>query len=396
VRVRLFELRLLAVALTVLWAAGGGIVLIGYRPGGPWDLLVGVTAALPLFVAVAPIVWPPLVTSNRGAAGVFWIGLVAGLLLVPSIASVTAQVLARRSEPLLPSAELVYPWAASLLATSLFAGLGVSRQLIAEAGLGRKRLAASIGFALITTTVIGVIFAGVSLADDAALRDKPSVYSRFGPTSSKLTPPQCDEELQPAPTAQLELDVWGNVDGRSIGSVDLIGQRSGRDISWTAQVVRSDLFGQFGVARVGSDAWELTPGQAWHSVSSASLDSAMIDATAFEQAFSPGNRATAEDRGLEYVEGARARHCRVAIDGRTFGASFPQVVWLVGDASLAMWRGQIDYWVFGDGEIGLITGSVNGTAQAILAHGLQATVEVKLTATARDRPITISPPRSGQ
>lgn len=393
-RVRLFELRLLAVALTVLWAAGGGIVLIGYRPGGPWDLLVGATAGLPLLLAVAPIVWPPLVTSNRGAAGVFWIGLVAALMLVPSIVAVTAQVLARSSQPLLPSAEVVYPWAVALLATSLFAGLGVSRQLIAETGFGRKRLAASIGFALVTTAVIGAGFAGASFADDAALRDRPSLYSRFGPTSASLTPPACDDELDPSETAKLELSVWGDVDRRSIGSVDLIGERSGRDFSWNAQVVRSDLFGQFGFVRLGTLAWRLTPGQGWQSVAASPLDSEMLDATAIVQALSPGNRATAEDRGLEYVEGARARHCRVAVDGRTFGASFPQVVWLVGEASLTEWRGQIDYWIFGDGEIGQITGSVNGNAQAILSHGLQATVEIKLIATDRDLPRGILPPRN--
>jgi hypothetical protein len=393
VRVRLFELRLLAVALTVLWAAGGGIVLIGYRPGGPWDLLVGVTAGMPLLVAVAPIVWPPLVTSNRGSAGVFWIGLIAGLMLVPSIASVAAQVLARSSEPLLPSAEVVYPWAVALIATSLFAGLGVSRQLINETGFGRKRLAASVGFALITTTIIGGAFAGVSLADNAALNDTPSVYSRFGPTSPSLTPPQCDQTLKPAPTAQLALSVWGNVDLRSIGTVDLTGQRSGENVDWTAQVVRSDLFGEFGAIRLGTAAWDLAPGKGWQSVPPASLDSDLVDATAAAAALSPGNRATAEDHGIEYVEGARARHCRVAIDGATFGASFPQVVWLVGDASLATWRGEIDFWVFGDGEIGQITGSVDGDAQEILPHGLLATVQVKLTATDRGQSVDILPPK---
>ena len=122
----------------------------------------------------------------------------------------------------------------------------------------------------------------------------------------------------------------------------------------------------------------------------------MVDATAAAQALSPGNRATAEDFGLEYVEGARARHCRVAIDGATFEASFPQVAWLVGDASLATWRGEIDYWVFGDGEVGMITGSVNGDAQDILPHGLLATVQIKLTATDRGQPVTISPPKAGQ
>jgi hypothetical protein len=359
VRVRLFELRLLAVALTVLWAAGGGIVLIGYRPGGPWDLLVGVTAGMPLLVAVAPIVWPPLVTSNRGSAGVFWIGLIAGLMLVPSIASVAAQVLARSSEPLLPSAEVVYPWAVALIATSLFAGLGVSRQLINETGFGRKRLAASVGFALITTTIIGGAFAGVSLADNAALNDTPSVYSRFGPTSPSLTPPQCDQTLKPAPTAQLALSVWGNVDLRSIGTVDLTGQRSGENVDWTAQVVRSDLFGEFGAIRLGTAAWDLAPGKGWQSVPPASLDSDLVDAAAAAAALSPQNRATAEDHGIEYVEGRpgpplprrrRRRDVRRRRSRRSSGSSAMQ--------SLATWRGEIDYWVFGDGEIGQITGTV--------------------------------------
>ncbi|HEX7497166.1 MAG TPA: hypothetical protein VF344_01680 [Candidatus Limnocylindrales bacterium] len=60
-RVRQFELRLLAAVLTVLWAVGGGVVLIAYRPGGPVDVLVGVAASLPLLVSVSAIVWPPLV-----------------------------------------------------------------------------------------------------------------------------------------------------------------------------------------------------------------------------------------------------------------------------------------------------------------------------------------------
>jgi hypothetical protein len=392
VRVRLFELRLLAVTLTLLWAVGGGIVLIGYRPGGPMDLLVGVSATLPFLISVTSIFWPPLVTSNRAAAGVFWIGLAAGLLLVPSIVSITAQVVARSSEPLLPSAEVVYPWAVALLATSLFAGLGMSRRLIPEIGLGRKRLAASIGFAVVSTTLIGATFAGVSLADDAALQNMPAVSSRFGPTSPKVTPPPCNERVRMAASTQLELTVGGNVDGNSVGSVDLTGERAGNDVSWTAQVVRSDLFGQFGAIRVGSTAWTLEPGKAWKAVAPASLDADLIDVTAEDATLAPGNLATAEDFGLEYVEGARARHCRVAIDGDTFLASFPQVVWLTRDASMATWRGDVDYWIFGDGEVGLMTGSVDGNAQAILPHGLLATVDIKLDATDRDRPMTIERP----
>ena len=392
VRVRLFELRLLSVALTVLWAAGGGIVLIAYRPGGQLDLLVGFTASLPLLLSVASIVWPPLVTSNRGSAGIFWLGLVAGLLLVPSIASVAAQVMASSSQPLLPSVELVYPWAAALFATALFAGLGVSRQLISETGIGRRRMAVSIGFGLAATALIGACFAGASLADDAALRDKPALYSRFGPTSARLTPPTCEDGLKIGTTATLSLHIQGNVDGRSIGTVDLTGSRAGSDVSWTAQVVHEDRFGQYGAIRLGSSGWRLDLGQPWQSASPSALDSDMVDVTVLAQALAPGDRATAEDRGLEYVEGARARHCRVAVDGPTFAASFPQVVWLTDNASMANWRGEIDYWVFGDGEVGLVQGSVNGNAQAMLPQGLQATVEVKLTATDRGQPVSITPP----
>jgi hypothetical protein len=394
VRVRQFELRLLAVALTVLWAAGGGIVLIAYRPGGPVDLLVGVAASLPLLVSVAPIVWPPLVRSDRGSAGVFWLGLLAGLLLVPSIAGVTSQVLHGGTEPLLPSLSVVYPWALALLATSLFAGLGISRQLIPEIGIGRRRLAASIAFAVVATSTIGGAFAGVSLADDAALRDKPAANSRFGPTAADLAPPECNRALVSARTGRLEFDLWADVDSRAVGTISLAGSRSGSDMSWTAQVVRSDLFGQYGAVRIGSSAWTLSPGSGWTIAVPSGLDGQVLDLTVLAGALSPANRATAENRGLEYVEGARARHCRVAVDGPTFAASFPQVVWLVGSATLAAWRGELDFWVFGDGEVGMVSGSVNGNAQDILPHGLQATVQVRMTATDRDAPVSISPPRS--
>jgi hypothetical protein len=394
VRVRQFELRLLAVALTVLWAAGGGVVLIAYRPGGPLDLLVGLAASMPLLVSVAAIVWPPLVRSDRGSAGVFWLGLVAGLLLVPSIAGVTGQVVAGGTQALLPSLEVVYPWALALLATSLFAGIGISRQFINEIGVGKRRMAASLAFAVIATSVIGGIFAGVSLADEAALRDRPAAYSRFGPTAANLTPPECSNALVSATSARLELDLWADVDTRSVGTVDLTGSRSGTDLSWTAQVVRgADLFVQYAAVRQGSAAWLLAPGSGWARVSSAELDGDMVDATALAGALSLGNRATAENRGFEYVEGARARRCRVAVDGPTFQASFPQVVWLVGKADTSTWRGELDFWVFGDGEVGRIEGRINGSAQEILPHGLLATVNVRLTATGRDSPVSIATPR---
>jgi hypothetical protein len=393
VRVRQFELRLLAVALTVLWAAGGGIVLVAYRPGGPLDLLVGVAASLPLLVSVASIVWPPLVRSDPESAGVFWIGYIAALLLLPSIGGVAAQVFQGGAVPLVPSTEIIYPWAMALLATSLFTGLGVTRQLIPEVGIGRRRLAASIAFAVTATAVIGMVFAGVSLADDAALREKPATYSRYGPTDPKLSPPECTAVLVTPKSATLEVDYWGDVDQRTVGTVSLTGSRSGSDFSYTAQVVSRDLFGQYGAARIGAAEWTRTPDGAWTAVPSETLPADQLDLAALAGVLSREHRATAENHGLEYVEGARARRCRIAVDGPMLVASFPQIDWLIGDAGVATWRGQIDYWVFADGEVGRISGSVNGSAQGILPHGLLATVTVRYEVFDRDQAVRINPPR---
>lgn len=50
-RVRLLGPRLLATILTLLWGTAAALVLVGYRPGGSIDLLVGVAAALTIHVA---------------------------------------------------------------------------------------------------------------------------------------------------------------------------------------------------------------------------------------------------------------------------------------------------------------------------------------------------------
>ena len=394
-RVRLFELRLLAVALSVLWAAGGGIALIAYRPGGPIDLLVGLAALLPLPVSVASTVWPPLVRGDRASAGVFWLGLVAGLLLIPSIGGIASQVVVGGADPLLPSLEVVYPIALALLATSLFTGLGITRPAFPNPGAGRRRLAASIAFALVTTTAIGAIFAGVSVADNAAAQERPVSYSRFGPTSPRLTPPNCNGPLKATVTSRVGLELWGDVDGRGVGTVGLTGTRSGSDVSWTAQAGKAGTADmRYGLVRIGSSAWSQEKDLPWAGVALSTTHNDLLDATVFEVALSPGNRATAEDRGFDNVEGARSRHCAVAIDGPTFASSFPQVRWLTGAANLGLWRGQLEYWVFGDGEVGKVLGSVNGSAQEILAHGLLATMQVSMTATDRDAPVSISPPDS--
>lgn len=391
-RVRTFELRLVAAGLTALWFLAALYVVLGYRPGGPIDGLVGAAAGLPMAIALAAVIWPPVTRSDRAFALIVWLGLAAGLLLVPSIGGVLNQLLARGPQTLLPSLEAAYPWILALVATSLFAGVGIARRSLGGTGLRRARLtrAALIGFALALGA--GATFASAAIANDLALLDRPSLSSRFGPAAGEATPPLCDRPLLAGATANLDLRLSADVDGRPVGAVGLTGERAGTDVRWTADVASSIELGRYGVARVGTRTWTRGPRQGWLSAPSTAADNELVDVQVLASALADGVRATAEDRGVEFVEGARSRHCRVAVDGPTFVVAFPQVRWLVVDDTLHRWRGQLDYWVFSDGELGRVSGSVNGPADTLGAPGIQGTIHVQLTATDRHSGRSIVPP----
>lgn len=382
-RVRTFELRLVAAGLTALWFLAALYVVLGYRPGGPIDGLVGAAAGLPMAIALAAVFWPPVTRNDRAFALIVWLGLAAGLLLVPSIGGVLNQLLARGPQTLLPSIEAAYPWFLALLATSLFAGLGIARRALGGTALRRARLARGALIGLGLTVSAGAIFASAAIANDLALQDRPSLSSRFGPTAGDAEPPRCEEPLQAGASAELDMRLSADVDGRPVGAVSLAGERDGTDVRWTADVASSVQLGRYGVARIGALAWTRGPRQGWVRAPSSAADGELVDVQVLATALADGVRTTAENRGLEFVEGARSRHCRVAVDGPTFVAAFPQVRWLVVDDTLRRWRGQLDYWVFVDGELGRVTGSVNGPADTLGAPGIQGTIHVQLTATDR-------------
>ena len=391
-RVRAFELRLIAVALVICWSIAAGLVLLAYRPGGPFDLIVGLTAMTPIAIALAGVIWPPIARGDVAFPAVVWLGVVALLCLLPSITCVVTQLLAYGSRTLLPSLEAIYPWLLALLATSLFSGFGIARRLHGGTALRRRRLLAGTAVAILATALSGVAFAAVAIANDVALRDTPVQASRFGPTSGLEQPPPCDGPLTTGGSARVELHMTATVDLRPFGSVDLAGRRVGRDVRWLAYVATVRQLGTHGTARVGEAAWVIAPGSGWTVVEPAAVNADMIDRQALAAALTPDYRATAEDRGVEVIEGARARRCRVAIDGRIFREAFPQAVWLVGAADLHRWRGQLDYWIFVDGQLGQIAGSVNGEAAEVLPNALSGTIEVRLTATERGRDTFIYPP----
>jgi hypothetical protein len=384
VRVRTFELRLIAAALIGCWTLTAVIVLIGYRPGGPVDVVVGLAAAGPVAIAIAGFVWPPATHGSTAFAAMIWLGLGSLLLLVPSIVDVADQLVQGGAQTLLPSVEAAYPWGLALVGTSLFAGFGIARRVLGETAMRRRRLARGVIVATVLAFTAGTLFTAVAMANELALRDRPTASSRFGPTDGETEPPACDDPLTIGSTARVELHLLGDLDGHAIGSVDLAGDRVGTDFRWLAYAATSRELGLHGEARIGEDSWVRQPFGGWRRATPSDVADGSVDAQAFAVALSQAARSTAEFHGVDVIEGARATHCRIAtIDGPTFRSAFPEVAWLVGDADLARWRGALDYWVFLDGEVGRMTGSVNGDAAALREGALQGTIRMSLTATSR-------------
>jgi hypothetical protein len=392
VRVRSFELRLIGATLLGCWTVAALLILLSYRPGGPFDVVVGLTTIIPVAVATAAMVWPPVTRGERAHAAVVCLGVAALLCLIPSIGGLIGQLVAQGSQTLLPSLEAAYPWMLALLATSLYAGIGLARRIQGGNALRRKRLIQSLAFALGLTLIAATLFSTAAVANELALRDALAAASRFGPTRVSGEPPACDGPLSVGREARLTSRMYATVDLRPAGSVELSGTRDGTDFRWIAYVATPAALGQAGVARIGPDAWLRAPGRQWMRSSATDAFEHSVDARIVQTALTATGRAIYEDRGVEVIEGARARHCRIAVDGDTFAAAFPQIRWLVGDADLHRWRGQLDYWVFLDGQLGQVTGSASGEAMGMDPDALLATVDVVMEATSRDDDLVIYPP----
>jgi hypothetical protein len=391
-RVRRFELRLLASVLLVCWVIAALLILLAYRPGGPFDLVVGLTAMTPIVIAMAGVIWPPVARGDISFPLLVWLGIIALLCLVPSITGIVNQLVALDTQTLLPSFEAAYPWLVALLATSLFSGFGIAAHLGRGAAPRRQRLVRGVAFAVVVTTAAASMFAAVAVANDTAIRAAGPIDSRFGPTAGEAQPPLCDGVLTTGPSARIAMHLAGQVDLRPIGTVDLDGLRVGPDFRWTAYVATDRELGTYGAARAGGRAWAQEPRARWHDAQTADVADDTVDQQALDVVLTPGFRATAEDRGVEVIEGARARHCRLAVDGTDFLAAFPQARWLIAAGDVHRWRGQLDYWVFTDGELGEVTGSINGEADGFVPDGIQATIDVRMTATERGRDFVIYPP----
>jgi hypothetical protein len=392
VRVRTIEIRILGVVLAGLWLTAFALVLVGYRPGGPTDRIVGLAAVGPLLIALAAIRWPPVARGTYPVVAIAWLALGAILLLVPSLAGLVAQLTGNGPQTLLPSAEAAYPWVLALLATCLFAGLGIARRRLGETSLRRRRLVYGGVVALGLAVAAGSLFTAAAVTNELALADRPSIASRFGPTDPTLEPPACSEPLTMSATSRVQLVMDSSIDGRYAGRVRLEGVRDGADVAWSGFAATRFTLGQHGLVRRAGTVWERAPGGSWQRVDASRGDGRDLDRQLFLGALQSDSRGVAEDQGVAFIEGARARHCRLALDGATLRLALPQIALLVGDTDVDLWRGELDFWVFADGQLGQAEGRVEGPAAGLDPDALLANVRFRMLAIDRGRPVTVAAP----
>ena len=391
-RVRLLELRLIAVGLAALWAVAAVLLLGGYRPGGPADLLVGLASLAPLGVAIIAVAWPPAARGRLAFRAIAALGVTTVIILLPSLAGLVAQLLGQGLQTLLPSLEAAYPWGLAILGTSLFAGLGIARRMRGAESGRPGRLGAAVAVGLGLAVLSGAVVAGAAIANELALRDQPAIASRYGPTDPDLVPPDCNEPFRVGPTAIVTMTLEGRLDNGSLGLAAVRGARRGTDYRWLAEVTTVRAVGLAGAAALDDRAWVRETGTRWSPVGPELAARQALDLAVLQAALTVPDRTAAEELGLSYVEGARARRCRVAVDGTVFRAAFPQVRWLVGTTDLADWRGELDVWVFADGQVGRVEGRLGGPGFDLEEEAIRADVSVVLDATYRGQPINLAPP----
>jgi hypothetical protein len=134
-------LRLIGLGLVAGWGLAAALILLAYRPGGPLDVVVGITMLVPVAIAIAGVVWPPVTRHELTHSMVVALGLATLLVLVPSIGLVLNQLQALGSQTLMPSLEAAYPWLLALVGTSLYTGFGQARRLVGGVAGGRRSVA---------------------------------------------------------------------------------------------------------------------------------------------------------------------------------------------------------------------------------------------------------------
>lgn len=394
---RSLALRSLAALLLLLWVILALAILVAYRPGGPADLLVGAAAFFPAVVVAVALVWPPADIDRRIRSVAICLGFASALLIAPLVLLVIDALVAGGRQSLLPSLEVAYAAVLAFGSTCAFTALGIARRLVPDPRHLPSRLLTASGVGTGLTLLGTLAFGGVAIANEQQLREQAGPTSAWGPTDPGLVPPSCHEPSGLGPTAIVTIEASGAIDGEPVAQASISGERSGVSEHWTGE-----LEGRFDQGRLRYESeedrvlWSVDGGEAnarplgflaTLGASGLTLDGPILAAVTRPEG-EPGT--VAEDLGLDLFDGATARHCRRAIDGPTALNAVPALRWIAGQdleersEALPDWRGEIDWWVFGDGQLGRAIVTVSGyPGEAFPATGVSAMLEAELSATHR-------------
>ncbi len=403
-------MRLLAAALTALWAVTAIAIATAYRPGGPIDVLVALACFVPVAIADLGVIRPAKRLTRNHRTALVWVWIGAVLFAVPVIYGVASTVTGDGSQGLLPSAEAAYAGIIALYLMSYFSAVGLIHHRMGVRPLERRAMLMTALVAAGLTLIAGGAFLFVAIANEQELRADPAEASRFGPTDPGLEPPDCDEPLALGLDATVTIEAKSAVDTFDRGFAVLDGQRHDQDESWGGSWDGPDGSGVQAYRRLGEEAWlndesddPQAPGTFWDQSEPNPFgllgdEGLTMDGPPFAVAHVPRGTIVAEDLGLEVVEGARARHCRTFIDGPTALDTFLPLRWLLADDSevpddaLERWRGELDWWVFADGELGAASVQVSGARidTGWEDDGVRAFLEARLIAVDRDQAVDVN------
>jgi hypothetical protein len=405
-------MRPLALVLTALWAATALAVAAAYRPGGPLDLVVIVLSFAPVAVALVGVRWPAVPRSDRDRVGLVWLWLGALLFGIPVLYGVARSLIGSGPQSLVPSVEAAYAGGLALLTMAGWSVLGFVHARLRRRAFAREPSLISGGLAIVVTAAIGALFGLIVLINETTLVPAGTSSSRFGPVSADIVPPDCDVPPSLGANAVVSVLARSRLDDEPRGEAHLSGARRGSDEAWSGSWSGPDGKGELSYLRLGTQAWlrgtgveALEDGSAWRRArpdpfaltGSAGLT---MDGPPYALVDVPRGRIVAEDLGLEVVEGATARHCRTFIDGPTAVDTFLPLRWLLDDGEqdphdqVGRWRGEMDWWVFGDGELGRARVEVSGSRADTTWQdtGVRATLQAELEAIDRDRQPEIAAP----
>ena len=406
-------MRALAIGLVVLWAATAVAVAAAYRPGGPLDLIVIIVSCGPVLVALAGVVWPPLAARHRHRVAVVWLWLAAVLFGIPVVYGVASTLTSGGPQNLVPSAEAAYAAVLAFFSMALFSVTGFVHRQRRETVFERRAAVLAALLAGLLTTAMAAQFVLVALINegDAAGDGHAALTLRADGCRPRAALLRRAGRPRPERPRLDRGDLEPRRRGARLSPADRAAPWPRRGLERLLERARRKRRGELpasraaGLARRRERREPAAASGGWQESAPDPFglsggDELTMDGPPHALVDVPRGSIVAEDLGIEVIEGAPARHCRTFVDGPTALATFLPLRWLLDDGlgrgatDVGRWRGEMDWWVFGDGELGRARVEVSGSRADTgwQASGVQAALEAELEAVDRDLPASISVP----